>query len=372
MIKYLFSLLKILLISFIFLFGCSITVLGLKTTKIFMGCMENNCGLYSNTTLNKGELIHCVDQSHIIDSTFKNGLVKNIFGDCSNDNNLECKSNAISIKLTLCLEDIVECEILDISPKSKAYYKKIYQRMKTFGYPQLWESGKLELLNNTLIKDTINDYLKDFRTDYDMFVSKMKKIGIRNIPITDYDKWIIYRMIPITRAFNVNINKHHHQLIVPDIDMINHNSMLANTLWKYDKTKLCIYTTKPITKGSQLYFDYGGNDAQRICVNYGVYDSNLKHEINFYDSNDNLIININNKQKVDGFLVKKITDHFKSIYLKDKGPRIIKTLCETTIKKEQQYAEIIPKIPKDNHCIKELLIEELKMIALISGCACSI
>ncbi|GAA97699.1 uncharacterized protein L969DRAFT_97486 [Mixia osmundae IAM 14324] len=66
--------------------------------------------------------------------------------------------------------------------------------------------------------------------------------------------------------------------LVPLLDMANHSSTCANATVKYDHAHFELKLTRPVKRGEEIVFEYGGHDQATLWAEYGFIESSNPHE----------------------------------------------------------------------------------------------
>jgi hypothetical protein len=339
----------------------------IQNNKIHLDFYEDNGSIFAKKNMLTGEIVHCVDRQDMIDDQPTDFIPIN----CKDD--IECKSTMLTMKLPLCLEDIVSCESLGITQRTKKYFQKVFTRLQKFDYVTIWPQHELNKIDKTSLAKSVHTYLDHFDSYYHKVVNILRepfKSKMKRIFDNDMQRWNLYMVLITSRSFSIATLDGEIHALAPEIDMLNHDQQQTNCLWKYfDKNnKFCIQTRNDIFKGQELLFDYGNRNVEHLCLNYGIYSKLPSYKVRFINRNNEEIFNVLRDDVIDRESLTKLKRKIDQSIKMDSETR--KDLCLAIHKKISIYKKIIPELYYSDSCIVKLLKDELNIMLIVGSMIC--
>lgn len=368
-------------------------------SKIYIGYHGSDGKLYADPSrdLAVGERLYCVGLDDLITdgSVIRDKLTafnEALPVDCHTDSS--CRSNVLSIKLGLCLEDVVKCEDVGISKNTRNYYQLVSKRIQTHPYgsfPYSWNKSNHKYLAQTIIGSQLIEVMDEFDTGYDQMIRITHKLlesihshrtNYKKLISIDKKKWYHYRSMALSRGFDVMINDKNVYVMAPQIDMADHGFKTRTgseicAVWGYEdqRDRLCVYATSNIKKGSEIKYDYGITDARHACLNYGIYDDSLDLDMYFRKISGTDILLVSRKDLTDP---KTIQAHTKTLkIIKSNDHKTVTDMCVVVKKTKDIYKTILNEMydtnqePVKKSCFAKILNDEMQIIESVDRWSCS-
>lgn len=369
--------------------------------KMYIGYHGTSGKLYAHGSrdLMKGERLQCINYADLITDQMITDRQTNedhhlstpidfapfLPTDCYEDSS--CRSTLMSLKLGLCLEDVVNCRDLGVSDRTRDYYRLVFERIQAHQYPHLWNTQNIHHLNHTIIGSQLIDSIKGFDSEYQMMTKIMAKIReadplnpkYQSAELIGKRNWYYYRLMAISRGFSIVIDGTDVYAMAPQIDMADHGFEYRNevsAIWGYEdiRKRLCVYATKNIPKGTEILSDYGITDARHACLNYGIYDASLDLTMYFNKASGDELFMISRKDTSDSKILRSRFTTIKNMLADEKT--ITRDLCDTVQKTDKTYTNVLNKIytiqqgSARNQCITKILEDEMKIINNVNKWMC--
>lgn len=356
-----------------------------QESKVYIGYHGTNGRLYANNhrDIVRGERIKCVRFDNLITDSFLRDDVRSV--DCGTDDT--CKSIVLSIKLGLCLGGLRDCDITGVRSSGREYYGRVFKRIKTHSHPQLWNLSSIKHLDKTIIGSELIAQVHEFDKQYVDMVDHIHRVLekeksenhiVDDLIIKSISKhdWYLYRIMALSRGFSVQINGKTAYVMIPHLDTVNHGFKKKNeasAIWGYEDLdrRICIYSTKHISKGTQILYDYGITEARQSCLNYGIYDESLNLSVYFNKASEQEIIRVRRNELFD---TNRINQHIKELNNVDTDT--MRDLCRSIASTTKYYDTVLGDIDKINQktvknmCLVKILRDEKQIIDTVGSWVC--
>jgi hypothetical protein len=163
---------------------------------------------------------------------------------------------------------LLACMILiDRKQGAEARFSEFYATLpKGFDeMPLFWSENELRLLQGSSILVEIQTKKVDLQYDYNAMCSVAEEL--KQFTFEEFE-WVMCNIS--SRAFNVKLYGVHTAVMVPYLDLLNHNRPRQAT-YGYDDTRQVFFvkSLQAFYPGDQIHITYGAVSNRKLLINYG-------------------------------------------------------------------------------------------------------